>query len=272
MPTFTHIYRTRNQNTTGTTLDDLRSHRHQRSKINTTGGTRSATRRLSKSWCDSRSFHHTWQVPRNMPSNQMFLHVKELRGSGDVLRKFGHPQRVYSTGEVFFVQSEALLCAHASTKRSVIEAAAKLGQGHRLAKDAKMQTHIHKTVCENEYSTLLLVKVPVALHIDLSFSPGLRCPPLIVLCRPGISVLTSSSAFSLFHGTYSCVMISMGRRTSVLRMKIAAWRSSCIVESSALARYNGPTRLHPGQTGWFHDGLESPRWSSHHVPGAPQRH
>ena len=174
----------------------------------------------------SRSFHHTWQVPRNRPSNQMFLHVKELRGSGDVLRKCGHPQlRVYSTGEVFFVQSEALLCAHASTKRSVIEGAAKLGQGHRLAKDAKMQTHIHQTVCENEYSTLLLVKVPVAVHIDISSSLGLRCPPLIVLCRPGISVLTSSSAVSLFYGTYSCVMISMSRRTSVLRMKIAhAWR------------------------------------------------
>ena len=166
-----------------------------------------------------------------MPSNQVFLHVKELRGSGDVLRKCGHPQRVYSTGEVFLVQSEALLCAHASTKRSVIEGAAKLGQGHRLAKDAKMQTHICKTVCENEYSPLLLVKVPVAVHIDLSYSLGLRCPPLVVLCRPGISASSSSSAFSLtvfsllFHGTFSCVMMSTSKRRSVHRMKIApAWR------------------------------------------------
>ena len=73
-------------------------------------------------------------------------------GSGGVLRKCGHPQpRVYSTGVVFFVQSETLLCAHASTKRSVIEGAATLAKGHRLAKGAKVQKHIHKSVCENEY-------------------------------------------------------------------------------------------------------------------------
>ena len=79
--------------------------------------------------------------------------------------------------------------------------------------------------------SLLLVKVSLAVHLDLSSSLGLRFPPLIVRCRRRISAWTSSSAFSLtvfsflFYGTYSCVMMSMNRRTRVLHMKIAqAWR------------------------------------------------
>ena len=79
--------------------------------------------------------------------------------------------------------------------------------------------------------TLLLVKVPPAVHLNLSSSLSLRFPPLIVLCRPRTPALTSCSAFSLtifsflFYGTYSCAMMSMSKRTSVLRMEIAqAWR------------------------------------------------
>ena len=132
-----------------------------------------------------------------------------------------------------------------------------------------------KTVCENEYSPLLLVKVPVAVHIDLSSSLGLRCPPLVVLCRRGISASSSSSAFSLT--VFSLVPWHLFMRDDVdeqekecasyeNRPSLAALARAALSTPQPLGMLQRTTKLHPGRTEWFHDG---PRVSSLVQPARP---
>ena len=145
------------------------------------------------------------------------------------------------------------------TRVSCIGAITFFQSGQRPSPFTRLSYHLSKLpgLTTSPPQLLLLEQVNV-VHLDLSSSLGLRFEPLIVLFRLRISALTPSSAFFfamssvLFHGTCSCGMMSMSRRT-------------------ALTCYNNPTGLHPSRTGWFHD-LDSLRGSRQHVPGATQRH
>ena len=110
---------------------------------------------------------------------------------------------------------------------------------------------------------LLLVRVPVAVHVDLSSSPkNFRLD--FILCL----------LIVVWH-RFMCDDVDEHeneRASYENRRRLAALARAALSNPPALTCDNGPTGLHPGQTGWFHDGLESPRWSSQHVPGAPQRH
>ena len=139
-----------------------------------------------------------------------------------------------------------------------------------LQRMPRWQTHIHQTVCENEYSTILLVKVPVAVHIDISSSRGLRCPPLIVLCRPGISVLTSilCRLIVLWH-------LFVRDDFDEQENECASYENRPCLAALARAELSNPqpshvTTVRPGciqvKLGGFMMGLESPRWSTQHVP------
>ena len=168
------------------------------------------------------------------------------------------------------------------TRVSCIGAFTFFQSGQRPSPFTRLSYHLSKLpgLTTSPPQLLLLEQLPV-VHLDLSSSLGLRFEPLIVLFR--LENFRLDSILSLLFRHLLCLVpwhmfmrddVDEQENEYFIRksLRLGGACSSCIVESSALTCYNDPTGLHPSRTGWFHDGLDSLRWSRQHVPGAIQQH